>query len=197
MKAVRPALFALAVSVAISGQFVRAQEVFMNPRSPGVKYCPVPGRNNSEFIDTHFGIDAKTGQLTKYTGTVHPDETGMAESSGEQVLYVAPPVSVENRYVPPAGSTSRTPPETYGRPLAAAPAVSRSRPAPPAPSRTYSPQQTRSAQQQPARVQQSAPARSSNVAYDQPQAKQQPAIPPARQNGQVNGKRPWWKAIFK
>jgi Cytochrome c biogenesis factor len=71
---------------------------------PGAKFCPAPGANNTVFLDTHFGMDAKTGQVTAYTGTTHPNEVSNPPMTGEQVLFSAPPVSVENRYVPYPGA---------------------------------------------------------------------------------------------
>lgn len=91
--------------LAAAAQSSVPQSANMDIRTPGVKFCPAPGCDNDEFIDTHFGIDAKTGQVTKYTGTVHPDETNIQVGAGEQILYVSPPISVESRYVPPAGAS--------------------------------------------------------------------------------------------
>lgn len=101
-----------AVVMALSVLFFNAsgQAASPNAQDGGVRYCPAPWCDNSEFIDTHFGIDAKTGKVTKYTGTVHPDETGDLAGAGDQVLYVAPPLSVENRYVPHHGAAPQTPP---------------------------------------------------------------------------------------
>jgi tetratricopeptide (TPR) repeat protein len=67
---------------------------------PGAKYCPAPGADNSIYLDTHFGLDAQTNEIRAYRGTVHPDEIPNPRPAGETVLYAAPPLSVENRFVP-------------------------------------------------------------------------------------------------
>ncbi|MDR1611228.1 MAG: tetratricopeptide repeat protein [Planctomycetota bacterium] len=67
---------------------------------PGAKFCPVPGRDNTLFLDTHFGMDAATGEIKAYQGTVHPDETADNLTLREETLYRSPPISVENRQVP-------------------------------------------------------------------------------------------------
>ena len=72
---------------------------------PGAKFCPAPGADNTVYLDTHFGVDAKTGQMTAYKGTAHPDEALNPNlTTEEQVLFTSPPISVENRYVPYPGS---------------------------------------------------------------------------------------------
>ncbi|MCC8180925.1 MAG: hypothetical protein LIP23_08465 [Planctomycetes bacterium] len=96
-----PALAATALfAVTVFGTTAIAAQ--SNGLEDGMRYCPAPWCDNSEFLDTHFGIDAKTGQMTKYTGTVHPDEIYGTNGPGEQVLFVAPPVDVQNRFVPPS-----------------------------------------------------------------------------------------------
>ncbi len=96
-----------AISLNMAGG--HAGEIAAGPGSPyycppGAKFCPAPGTDNTVFLDTHFGMDAKTGQVTAYTGTVHPNDVTNPPMTGEQVLYVAPPISVENRYVPYPGA---------------------------------------------------------------------------------------------
>ncbi len=85
---------------------------------PGAKYCPVPGRDNTHFLDTHFGVDAATGQVTRYEGNVHPDEVANSLSTKEEVILTMPTISVENRYNP--NPASPLPPQTvqpvYGQP---------------------------------------------------------------------------------
>ncbi|MCC8180616.1 MAG: tetratricopeptide repeat protein, partial [Planctomycetes bacterium] len=68
---------------------------------PGAKFCPAPGSDNVTFLDTHFGVDARTGQMTAYTGTQHPTEVRDRIQTNETVVYTAPQISVENRFVPP------------------------------------------------------------------------------------------------
>ncbi|MCC8190728.1 MAG: tetratricopeptide repeat protein [Planctomycetes bacterium] len=73
---------------------------------PGAKFCPVPGTDNTVFLDTHFGMDAQTGVVKAYTGTIHPDEAPNGPMTGEELLFTAPPISVENRYVPRPGTSA-------------------------------------------------------------------------------------------
>ena len=185
----RHTLFILIVSAAIPGtSAIAGQDVFMNSRDPGVKYCPAPWCDNSEFIDTHFGVDAKTGAITKYTGTVHPDETGMASAAEPEVLYVSPPISVENRYVPPAGAAPQASSSGYRQPRTVAPPVASSR-TPSARQRDQSSQPSvASARTQPV------PSRPRSVGSAPAKAKS-PVSKDSRQ--QHNGRLPWWKGIFR
>ncbi|MDR3211689.1 MAG: tetratricopeptide repeat protein [Planctomycetota bacterium] len=80
---------------------------------PGAKFCPVPGRDNTHFIDTHFGLDASTGEVRRYEGTVHP-EVANNLSSREEVIYTAPSITVQsmaNREVPYPGANPLPPAE--------------------------------------------------------------------------------------
>ncbi len=113
---------------------------------PGSKFCPAPGTNNTVFLDTHFGMDAKTGAVTAYKGTAHPNDVANGPGTGEAVLYTSPPISVENRYVPYPGApqtnmaaSTGTP---YRQPIPAAPAYQ---------AQTYAPTQTMVAQTGPVR----------------------------------------------
>ncbi len=85
---------------------------------PGAKYCPVPGRDNTQFLDTHLGMDANTGKITRYSGTVHPDEVMNNLSTKEEVIFTMPTISVENRYNP--NPSTPLPPQIvqpiYGQP---------------------------------------------------------------------------------
>lgn len=78
-----------------------------SPYPQGMRYCPAPWCDNSDFLDTHFGMDAKTGKVYAYKGSVHPDEIANPPGGGEVVLYSAPPISVENKYVPPSQVAAR------------------------------------------------------------------------------------------
>ncbi len=73
---------------------------------PGSKFCPAPGAAPESVIpiDTHFGMDASTGQVTAYKGGVHPNDVANPPMTGEKVIYVSPPINVENRYVPYPGA---------------------------------------------------------------------------------------------
>lgn len=117
-----------------------------NGLDAGVKFCPAPWADNTIFLDTHFGVDAKTGEITKYTGTVHPDEELNGPGQGEQVLFVAPPISVENKFVPPsevAARSQRTVPLRRRERRNASASVPEPYPAQPAPvpQQAYSPAQ--------------------------------------------------------
>ncbi|MDR3078309.1 MAG: tetratricopeptide repeat protein, partial [Planctomycetota bacterium] len=76
---------------------------------PGAKFCPVPGTDNRIFLDTHFGLDAGTGEVRAYPGTVHPFEGANQPGGEETVLYSSPAPSVENRFVPNPDSPGVTP----------------------------------------------------------------------------------------
>lgn len=110
--------FILAAQAALFHQFVFSAEPFdINSLPAGTRYCPAPGADNTPFMTAHFGIDAETGKITKYEGTVHPDETPLPpEFSEEIVLYVSPPISVENIQVPYPGTSAPVPPPAYGGP---------------------------------------------------------------------------------
>lgn len=68
---------------------------------PGAKFCPAPGANNTAFLDTHFGIDAQTGQVSAFNGSTNHLPPNDRIATAESVILVAPNVSPENRYVPP------------------------------------------------------------------------------------------------
>lgn len=92
-----------------------AGQYSMNPRTPGVKYCPAPGADNSEFLHSYWAVDAKTGEMTKVTATDHPSTPAGYDTNQQQeeVLFVAPNVSVENRYVPYPGAAAQEPPPAF------------------------------------------------------------------------------------
>ncbi|MDR2392056.1 MAG: tetratricopeptide repeat protein [Planctomycetota bacterium] len=76
---------------------------------PGAKFCPAPGADNSIYLDTHFGMDAETGEVRAYRGTVHPDEASSPPPAGEVTLYSAPAPLVESRFVPNPAHPGVTP----------------------------------------------------------------------------------------
>lgn len=137
---------------AFAGFGFAGQQVDINSFQAGMRYCPAPWGDNREFLDTHYGVDAKTGEMKKYSGSVHPDEVGDSTQSKEVLLYVAPSINAESRYVPPE--------QAFGRSQAPAPA-------------SRAPQQTYQAPRQPSYPQ-------NQQAYRQPQAPRvqaQPAYP--------------------
>lgn len=186
MRAAFPALCAVAVlGVYFSGTAVAAQSRNANPQEAGVRYCPAPWCDNSEFINTHFGVDAKTGKVTKYSGTVHPDETGDVSGAGEQVLYSAPPPQVANRYVPPANSAA-------AQPYPSSPAVSRSVPTAAGASRSRPGAATPYT-----RMNSSPQPRGRQAESGAVQATTVPSANSGQGQKKTQGKLPWWKAIFK
>jgi tetratricopeptide (TPR) repeat protein len=54
-------------------------------------------------------LDAGTGEVRAYRGTVHPDEAPNPAPDGEMTLYSAPAPSVENRFIPNAAHPGITP----------------------------------------------------------------------------------------
>ena len=82
---------------------------------PGAKFCPAPGADNTAFMSSYYGMDADTGEVTLYSGkanNIHADNTNL--TTRESVILVAPNVSPENRYVPPA--TAFAPQPSYSAP---------------------------------------------------------------------------------
>lgn len=169
-------LFLLAAGTVMAGEAVD-----VNSLKYGMRYCPAPWCDNQEFIDTHFGIDADTGKLTKYVGGEHPYASEISDSGEEVVLYTSPPISVENRYVPPSGAAlAMRPPPTKTQALRSR-ATSAVRPAP-------RPVETRAAPQY--------NAGNGNQAYSQKSRPPQAKVAPKSANVQKTertGKQPWWK----
>lgn len=167
------------------------QTVDMNSFQAGMRYCPAPWGDNREFLDSHYGVDAKTGELRKYTGTVHPDEIGDLSQSEEVLLYVAPNISAESRYVPPE--------QAFGRGHVPVSRDSRQAYAtqPPAyPQQRQAPRQPRTSRVQP---QSSGQARQYQQRRQQQYVAQAPQSHAQRQPKQQKsgGKLPWWKALFR
>lgn len=221
MRLTHAGMSALAVlSVFFAGAAAGGEVVDVNSLNYGMRYCPAPWCDNKEFIDTHFGIDAKTGKVTKYVGGDHPYQEDVTTDGQEVVLYTSPPISVENRYVPPAASVAMPPSyapapgPSYAPAYIPAPAYN---PAPayaptpayvPAPSYASAP-----AYPPPAYAPASGSAYASRPAY----ARTNPAgtgqnrpgasparVAPARKHPETretaaksDARKPWWKAILR
>lgn len=167
---------------------------------PGAKFCPVPGRDNTVYLDTHFGMDAATGEIRAYRGTVHPDEVVNNLTVREETLYASPPISVENRQVPwPGGAQHFAPaprraspdtaaiPASYPapRPAVAAPALHQAPQTAFAPPGPYSAPRSTAAGFADSRA---FPTPTSEV------ANQQSARPaPVEEPESADRKIPWWK----
>ncbi len=82
---------------------------------PGLKFCPAPGADNSEFNSSYYAVDARTGEMTRYMDGAPRNEPFGPVDAEEQVLYVSPPISVENRYVPYPGAAPQEPPPAFRR----------------------------------------------------------------------------------
>ncbi len=82
---------------------------------PGLKFCPAPGADNREFNSSYYAVDARTGEMTRYMDGVPRAEPFGPVDAEEQVLYVSPPISVENRYVPYPGAAPQEPPAAFRR----------------------------------------------------------------------------------
>ncbi len=162
---------------------------------PGAKYCPVPGRDNTVYLDTHFGMDAATGEIKAYKGTVHPDEVVNNLTTQEEQLYVSPPINVANRYVPYPGSQDNAgSPALYPAPASQPQPVYQNTYLAAANSNYGSPAPVYSAPIQPQPYQAApqlaaaAPIRKSEVANQQSSRSRESAQPLANDN-----KIPWWK----
>ncbi|MCC8166003.1 MAG: hypothetical protein LIQ31_07600 [Planctomycetes bacterium] len=87
------------------------------PNIPGLRYCAAPDCDNSEFLDTHFGIDATTGQLLVFRGdSVQEVDNSHLDRQEEIVLAVAPTVNYQNVYVPPEVAFGHADPRTVVNP---------------------------------------------------------------------------------
>ncbi len=90
-------LVAIAV-VAVSGIIFAGESKGL---ADGMRYCPAPWCDNSDFENSYFAIDASTGKMYKLSGNGINSEEDMGTAvAQEEVLYVAPPISVQNIYVP-------------------------------------------------------------------------------------------------
>ncbi len=111
---------ALFASAAVSADYVVpsfGEGLPQIPNIPGLRYCAAPGCDNSEFLDTHFGIDATTGQLLVFRGdSVQEVDNSHLDGQEEVVLAVAPTVNYENIYVPPEVAFGHADPRTVVNP---------------------------------------------------------------------------------
>ncbi len=57
---------------------------------PGIRYCAAPGCDNSEFLDTYYSVDARTGKLTAHTANGMADVDNSHLDAGELTLFAAP-----------------------------------------------------------------------------------------------------------
>lgn len=105
------------LSVFVGGTAAGGEVVDVNSLNYGMRYCAAPGCDNQEFIDTHFGVDAKTGKMTKYVGGDHPYQEDVPANAQEVVLFTSPPISVENRYVPPSVAFAAPSPTPVAAPV--------------------------------------------------------------------------------
>lgn len=78
----------------------------------GFKFCPAPGADNTDFNCSYYAIDAQTGQLSRYVDGQPRQDLGPVDTE-EKLLFVAPPVNVENRYVPYPGAAPQQPPAEF------------------------------------------------------------------------------------
>ncbi len=105
MFAVMPAVMLIATG-ALAGQ-----PIDINSLPSGARFCPAPWADNSEFMSSYFSIDARTGQMTRHDPGSGPVGVTPEPIAREEVLFVSPPISVENVYVPPPGGPA-VPPRT-------------------------------------------------------------------------------------
>ena len=112
MRDLRKAGLVVAVVMLAGMAAVRAgQPIDINSLPAGTRYCPAPWADNSEFMSSYFSVDVKTGVMTRHDSNSGPVGVTPEPQAKEQVLYVSPPISVENVYVPPRGGPAR-PPQT-------------------------------------------------------------------------------------
>lgn len=225
MRNIPVALFAVSALVLLQTVPSEAGQYSMDPRIPGVKYCPAPGADNSEFLHSYWAVDAKTGEMSKITATDHPTIPAGYDTNQQQeeVLFVAPNISVENRYVPYPGASAQEPPPEFrqaSRPAPApvmpapAPVSSRPRrqaarpmPAPPALPQSRQPNQYREQYQlPPAQVSQTAAVavpKAPVVASRAPEVKatqekvKKSAHKRISKSKTQSEKQPWWRHIWR
>lgn len=203
MRGMRKTWFIFAAVMLAAAGARAGQQLDINSLTPGVKFCPAPGANNSEFMQSYFSVDARTGQMTRHDAGSPGVSIDLEPPAEEQVLFVSPPISVENVYVPPPGG-SPVPPRTMAtgvmrQPRRAAPVAQppRARQYPPVqqypqtrqpvrqPAPAYAPQQYAPVQQYPQQPQvrpQAYPQYAQTQPYPQQQvyAQTQPYPQPAR-----------------
>jgi hypothetical protein len=100
------AVLTVCATTARAGQPVNIQTL-----PDGARYCPAPWADNSEFMSSYFSVDARTGQMTRHDANSGPVGMTPEPEAKEEVLFVSPPISVENIYVPPPGGPA-LPPQT-------------------------------------------------------------------------------------
>lgn len=114
--AVASAAFLLVLhhGAACAGQWQEAPPPPNVSRLPvGFKYCPAPGADNRDFNSSYYAVDARTGEMSRYVdGAPRAEPYGPVDSE-EKVLWVSPPISVENRYVPYPGAAPQEPPPEF------------------------------------------------------------------------------------
>jgi hypothetical protein len=99
--------------ICVSAAFARAgQPGNVTPLPAGARFCPAPGADNAEFMSSYFSVDARTGRMTRHDADSGPVGVDLAVPEEEVVLFVSPPISVENVYVPPPGGPA-APPKTH------------------------------------------------------------------------------------
>lgn len=96
-----PALFALLLPVMFHSSVFAGQPPDLSSLPAGFRYCPAPWADNSEFNSSYFAVDARTGVMSRYVDGAPREELNAPVDETERVLYVSPPINVENRYVPP------------------------------------------------------------------------------------------------
>lgn len=192
------AVFALTAGPARTGE----ENVDVYDLKYGMRYCAAPWCDNQEFIDTHFGIDATTGVVTKHVGNAPPVEVGYM-NGGEEILFVSPPNMAPNDSIPPGPAVAAPQPwagSTAPRPVATAPAPRHPPAAIGGQPRTAAPQG------QPYFQGQQRPAQRRGQAYAQPappprrptaSAAKQPAMRPMTGGEKSSARLPWWKAMWR
>lgn len=163
---------ALAVFV-ISSNNIQAGERLPNVASlpVGFRYCPAPGADNSDFNSSYYAIDAKTGQMSRYVDG-QPRQDLEPVDTEEKLLFVAPTVNVENRYVPYPGAAPQQAPAEFANSYNGD-------------NDTYMRQQAPQPQYQPPYPQQ----------MQQPRPGEEYAHYGPRPD--PNAKRPWWKKMLR
>lgn len=160
LRAMRKAGLAFAVALSACALVRAGQPVDANSLPAGTRYCPAPWADNSEFMSSYFSVDARTGQMTRHDANSGPVGMTPEPPAEEEVLFVSPPISVENIYVPPPGGPA-VPPRTratgvFRQPqpprqarMRPPPAAARPRQYVPQPRQTYQPHPKRQYSQTP------------------------------------------------
>lgn len=160
------------------------------------------GNRQEVLMPDYFAVDAKTGQMIKVHGMDGELDGWQGPEEREQVLFVAPSVSMENRYVPYPGAAPQEPPQMFAQhqpepQMRPVPQRVRPRRAPvmqPSPSMQY-PEGAHASVQSPSGGGFS-PKRFFRSRFGRDGENLTASRPVQKEASHRGGKKPWWTAIF-